>query len=496
MKNIFLFIILSILIYSSNCKKRVSKKKEAEKFKNVCDEEDRSRPLVCFCKNFEDNLATEATCWVYNEKLAGDDPVWDAFETQNKLEKLKFNIRPDGTLLSIPTNALKYLKRLQTLEIHYALISDLTPYTFSNLSSLTDISIPRSFISNLHKNSISFMPNLVSLNLDENKISEIKRGVFYAVPSLKMLFVNQNNLSIIHDFAFENLHRLEELELNGNQISIITKETFAGLRSLKMLSLRLNRLTMLGDHTFSEMPNLYELDLDQNNIEYVSEKALAGLKKLSKLRMGENQLKSLDENVFKETINLSFLDLRSNGLEVLTFEILEPLWDNMKNISSNLYLEKNRLKCDCRLSWVYSLRNETHNSDIRNSLEELTCVTDDVDLSTINNANNMVATEKSFVNEEPDYRVDVNSVQYDDDVDYDEEQDNSEYDLALGALPRKHIFDIPIEKLPCPEKLKATTEDIFNSKVVNSRDNNSSSMCKLSLHLIVSISFLRTVFFR
>lgn len=96
-----------------------------------------------------------------------------------------------------------------------------------------------------------------------------------------------------------------------------------------------------------------------------------------------------------------------------------------------------------------------------------------------------------------DYRADVNSLQFDDeDVDYDEEQENSEYDSGYGVLPRKHIFDIPIEKLPCPEKQKATTEDISNSKVVNSRDSNSSSMCKFSLHLLVSITFIRTVFCR
>lgn len=115
----------------------------------------------------------------------------------------------------------------------------------------------------------------------------------------------------------------------------------------------------------------------------------------------------------------------------------------------------------------------------------------------INNPNNIVVTEKSFVNEEPDF--DVNSVQYDDeDVDYDEDSENSDYDSKEGVpgLPRKHIFDIPPDQLPCPEMQKATTEDIVKSKVVNSKDFNSSSMCKISLRLIVSISLLRTVFFR
>lgn len=341
MKTLAVLVIISLLVYSTYCKKKGSKKKETEKYKtllNICDE-DRERPVACYCSPSEPNTALEANCWLYNEKVTADDPVWDTFESQPFLERLKFIIRPGGTLLSVPTNALKFLHHLQFLLIQYAHISELPSHVFSNWSSITEISISRSMVNILHDRSFYNMHKLNIINLDENRISEVKRNVFVDLFNLKKLYINRNNLSIIHDFAFEHLTRLEELELAGNQISIVTKETFFGLKHLKSLDLRGNRLNMIGDFSFEEMRSLSELDLDQNNIEYMSDRAFAGLQKLSKLRMSENRLKSLSHDLFKEAPNIYLLDLSSNGLEVLSFDTLEPLWANLKNTSSHILLE-------------------------------------------------------------------------------------------------------------------------------------------------------------
>lgn len=42
--------------------------------------------------------------------------------------------------------------------------------------------------------------------------------------------------------------------------------------------------------------------------------------------------------------------------------------------SASWYLHvENNLICDCKLAWIWGLRNETKNTKLRDALEELTC---------------------------------------------------------------------------------------------------------------------------
>ena len=205
---------------------------------NLCENQDPNRTIDCFCDKAEYQNASDATCWIFSG-LHQDDAVWDYFVTQKNMERLKFKIRPDGTLRFVPTRALSPLKRLLELEIQYANIAELTPYAFANLSSLQEITMTRNQIIELKPYSFSRMPNLTQVTLDENRIAELRRDVFVGLPELKKLYVDRNNLSVLHDRAFLHLRSLEELELNGNQLSVITRDTFTGLKSLKNLKCQL-----------------------------------------------------------------------------------------------------------------------------------------------------------------------------------------------------------------------------------------------------------------
>ncbi|XP_067012002.2 connectin [Anabrus simplex] len=461
-KYLLLFVVCSaILVHSVSARGRKEKdKKKTHKGHdntiNLCDIRETGINVFCYCNSQEIQNATESTCWIFNGEKPPDHAVWDYFVTQTKLQKLKFNIRPDGKLQFVPTKALSHLRELTTFDIQYASIHEIPPYAFGNLSSLTEINLSRNQIVVLKSYSFSRLPKLSVITLDENRIAELHRDVF-VLPQLTKLYIARNNLSILHDRAFSHLHRLEELELNGNQLTVVTRETFSGLKSLKRLDLYLNHLSMLGDFTFSEMPSLDELELGENDIQFISDRAFDGLKKLTKLNLGENKLHSLGNDLFAPVPNIHLLDLRENQLTTLTFDTVNPLMENLKNITTTLYIEGNRFTCDCRLSWMYQLRNETPNEQVRNALEELTCILKEpLDYEASPTADTTTeSTVRDFVRDEPD-----------EDLSYDDEDTLPEDDETATSLPdyRRHLFQIPPQMLPCPEELHAaqdTTEQPY-----------------------------------
>lgn len=90
---------------------------------------------------------------------------------------------------------------------------------------------------------------------------------------------------------------------------------------------------------------------------------------------------------------------------------------------------------------------------MRLALEDLTCIMESDGTTNLS----LMTTEKP--QDDQTYTVDVNSLQYDDeDVEYDDDIASTEYDNEAGKPPRRKIVDIPVEKLPCPEMQKATTE--------------------------------------
>lgn len=65
------------------------------------------------------------------------------------------------------------------------------------------------------------------------------------------------------------------------------------------------------------------------------------------------------------------LSLEAQRLKAILFVIkVTRLID--QSASSYLHVDNN-LICDCKLAWIWGLRNETKNTKLRDALEELTC---------------------------------------------------------------------------------------------------------------------------
>ena len=122
------------------------------------------------------------------------------------------------------------------------------------------------------------------------------------------------------------------------------------------------------------------------------------------------------------------------------------VWENepvrKANTLTGTLFTGNPLSCNCRLSWIYALRNETRDNTLRNALEKVSCVTE---LTPDRHLNDQEDNENVKDNAVPDDTYDY----------YDKNEDYAERKFTKKATK---LTDIPLETLPCPKELMQTEE--------------------------------------
>ncbi|XP_050069499.1 connectin-like [Anopheles maculipalpis] len=343
---------------------------------NLCSG-DREMKLVCHCSPDDPHVkAQKANCWIFSKDLPRKDANWLAFQTQSTLEQLKITVQKIGNLAYIPSDVLHTLKYLKQLTIEYGVIPDLLNYAFGNLTELRNVTLHKNQIRIVHPFAFANHPFLEEINLERNEILELDKEALVHLPALRKLNLDFNNLSMLHEDVFVYLTSLDELKLESNQIAVLTREIFKGLGNLRILKLTANSLSFIGDTIFAELWSLQELDLDHNQIEKLSARAFDGLNNLRKLNLENNRLKRLERGIFTGVPAVLNLNLNSNQLETITYNNFLPLMDNLVNSTAILHLKDNRFLCDCRLLWLFDLRNNTKNEELRYTLQHVECLYD------------------------------------------------------------------------------------------------------------------------
>lgn len=467
-------------------KKKIMKEARENKEVNICDLQNLQAPFFCYCNSNGFNNATDTNCLIF-DKFEEVNPLWNHFKSQVFTQKLTFRVRPPtGNLTYVPTQVLKLLKHVNIFNIEYAKIHKLPDNVFSNLSLMTEIHLMRNSITSLAENAFNNMKSLVLINLDENHITEVTRTPFVNLPSLKKLMMNKNNITTIYAHAFAYLSSLQELELNGNEINVITRDMFNGLRNLQKLDLSNNLVHMIGDESFMEMSELQELQLDQNMIEYISQKALVGMRNLKVLKLSENKLASLDPDFLSQAPGVNYLDLRENQLKTMTFDNVKPIVTNLYNNVSYFYLNGNKLICDCKLQWIWGLRNETKNIKLRENLEELTCFLESKNASDKSVKDAERNSALAIARNPDEYMFDNlkegnrgNNDYLDDATNYEDSYEDEDREIQKSHTKMeiidgkvgymKQLFELKPEDLPCPEPSR---EDLMASEQPSSRHAN------------------------
>ncbi|XP_021203283.2 connectin [Bombyx mori] len=456
-----LLLLFAIEAMDANRRKQKDKTPPAT---NICDISDRDSKVHCYCEYSQEiNEAIKTECWVFNGGIEKSDPLWPSFISQSNVEVLAFNVRADGGLDFVPSKVFRYLRKIKQFAIKYSSIRKIDSYTFVNMTSVNEITMTKNQIVILSKHSFYNLPNLTVLTLDENRINELASETFYELPSLQKLYLTSNNISVIHDGAFKHLVNLADLELDRNNVSELKKECFDGLANLKRLDLRRNKLTVLNSFTFTELWNLQSLLLDYNEIYILAQRTFDGLSQLRKLSLSHNKLVTLADGLFEGVRGLSALDLRHNKLKRFTFDNLRPIYDNLKNQNSYIYLKGNKLACDCHLAWMHKLRHEAKSVKVRTSLENFVCkFTGDPSLSS-----HFTYFERNIIGSNDLYEVDVKSEMKDysdnpDDFVHDETEDTYvDEPKSVKEDDERTLLQIPVETLPCPQDVKSVTDRTY-----------------------------------
>ncbi|XP_016994908.1 connectin [Drosophila takahashii] len=342
----------------------------------------RDMKLMCYCTPDENHVPVQkAECWVFSEGLHQNDTTWTRFYQQKRLRELKFVIQNNARLDYIPTMIIEPLKNLSSIVIEYSQVEIVKSYAFANLPFLEKIILTNNHIMALDQDAFANHIRLRDLNLEHNQIFEMDRYAFRNLPLCETLHLNNNNISTLHEGLFADMARLTSLNLAHNQINVLTSEIFRGLGNLNVLKLTRNNLNFIGDTVFAELWSLSELDLDDNRIERISERALDGLNTLKTLNLRNNLLKKIDNGLLRGTPALLSINVQANKLETLTFYTFQPIMDNLVNSTSELLVSDNKFICDCRLQWIFELKNRTRHLQLRDSLEELHCTLQDPKLS-------------------------------------------------------------------------------------------------------------------
>lgn len=110
----------------------------------------------------------------------------------------------------------------------------------------------------------------------------------------------------------------------------------------------------------------------------------------------------------------------------------------------------NPLNCNCRLSWIYILRNETRDSTLKHALDKITCITEPTSDRRLNDKDGV---ENDNDNED--------NYEY-----YDKTDDYGEKYKSKTSKAVK-LIDIPLETLPCPKELMQSVEESYGHPIQN-----------------------------
>ncbi|KAH8408399.1 hypothetical protein KR215_004956 [Drosophila sulfurigaster] len=342
----------------------------------------RDMKLMCYCTPDENHIPVQkAECWVFSEGLHQNDTTWTRFYQQKSLRELKFVIQNNARLDYIPSMIIEPLKNLTSIVIEYSQVEIVKSYAFASLSFLERIILNNNHIMALDQDAFANHIRLRELNLEHNQIFEMDRYAFRNLPHCERLYLNNNNISTLHEGLFVDMARLTYLNLAHNQINVLTSEIFRGLGNLNLLKLTRNNLNFIGDTVFAELWSLSELELDDNRIERISERALDGLNNLKTLNLRNNLLKKIDNGLLRGTPALLSINVQANKLETLTFYTFQPIMDNLVNSTSELLVSDNKFICDCRLQWIFELKNRTRHLQLRDSLDNFICTLQEPKLS-------------------------------------------------------------------------------------------------------------------
>uniref|UniRef100_A0A3P9JRV7 LRRCT domain-containing protein n=1 Tax=Oryzias latipes TaxID=8090 RepID=A0A3P9JRV7_ORYLA len=136
-----------------------------------------------------------------------------------------------------------------------------------------------------HRNGFSSITELI---LDGSGITQISENAFSSALQLSSVSLDRNRLSEMNPKWFGDPAVLHHLRLSENQIEVVNATALHGLTSLKELRLNKNRIRTINPDSFSSLDSLTEVDLSENQLTWLSPQLLRSLGSLRSIRLHGN----------------------------------------------------------------------------------------------------------------------------------------------------------------------------------------------------------------
>ena len=251
----------------------------------------------------------------------------------NYIECVRFDSFVDLTSLvsiKLETNLLTELEPftfsnlslLLTISLKENKLKRIKAKTFYNLSSITDIDLSANDIEYLEENSFQMVDSLNVIRLTDNKLKLLKSFTFDPIQKVTMLILNLNQLDELESNALANLNHLTTLEMYHNSrslknpffVSTVEYIAISGCNSLQQLINVYNQI----DATKVTTTKIYSVEFVLNNVGRFN--FLNMLNKLSKLtfvRLKSNSIDSIEPFAFANSSTLFSIETKSNNVRVI-----------------------------------------------------------------------------------------------------------------------------------------------------------------------------------
>ena len=207
---------------------------------------------------------------------------------------------------------------IERIQISYSTMRNLSEIVFGGMEGgLKQLSITNGRLRTIPQNALKQLKRLDTLDLDANQIDQLDSYAFYGLP-LTVLSLQSNRLHTLLEYAFGGLeHTLEELILMHNSLTAFPLVALRRLRKLKTLKIAANLINELMDDGFTRFTALQNLDLSNNRLAALNERSLITMPKLVTLSLASNRLSSLTDSPFIYLLELETLDLSHNAIRTV-----------------------------------------------------------------------------------------------------------------------------------------------------------------------------------
>ncbi|XP_078034273.1 insulin like growth factor binding protein acid labile subunit convoluted [Augochlora pura] len=228
-----------------------------------------------------------------------------------KIEKLEIS---NGSLTSLPVEALTPLKKLKRLDLHGNEIKELKRNQFKGLRDTEYVDLSHNLINKLDSSHLADLTKMGWCNMSHNAISDLKRGTFARNSLLKVLNLSHNKIRKLDSNTFRGMRFLARLFLSDNQIDDVGRGTFGPVTRIGTIDLARNFIKKIDFQMFNQLQFAELLDVSENFVTVIEKLSFKDLY-LAKVNLSHNEISKIEPGAFENCVNLTVLDMSHNKLE-------------------------------------------------------------------------------------------------------------------------------------------------------------------------------------